>query len=98
MTGVRPFGLLRWHSLTAWCLTCVGGTAAIFSATLATAQPAPLASIAFSNEVEASLVRALESLKTDGIKPALRELDATLAKNPNFRLGHLIKGVKKNEK
>lgn len=89
---MRPFGLLRWHSLTAWCLTCVGGTAAIFSATLATAQPAPLASIAFSNEVEASLVRALESLKTDGIKPALRELDATLAKNPNFRLGHLIKG------
>ena len=37
-------------------------------------------------------MRALESLKTDGIKPALRELDATLAKNPNFRLGHLIKG------
>ena len=78
--------------MAAWRLTCVGGTAAILSATLATAQPAPLASIAFSNEVEASLVRALESLKTDGIKPALRELDATLAKNPNFRLGHLIKG------
>ena len=58
----------------------------------ALAQPAPLASIAFSNEVEASLVRALESLKTEGIKPALRELDATLAKNPNFLLGHLIKG------
>ncbi|MEO8386214.1 MAG: L,D-transpeptidase family protein, partial [Betaproteobacteria bacterium] len=58
----------------------------------AAAQPAPLASIAFSNEVEASLVRALESLKTEGIKPALRELDATLAKNPNFRLGHLMKG------
>ena len=66
--------------------------ASIVGASLATAQPAPLASIAFSNEVEASLVRALESLKTDGIKPALRELDATLAKNPNFRLGHLIKG------
>ena len=58
----------------------------------ALAQPAPLASIAFSNEVEASLVRALESLKTEGIKPALWELDATLAKNPNFLLGHLIKG------
>ena len=65
---------------------------AIFSITPAEAQHAPLASIAFSNEVEASLVRALESLKTEGIKPALRELDATLAKNPNFRLGHLIKG------
>ena len=69
-----------------------GITAAICGVSFATAQPAPLASIAFSNEVEASLVRALESLKTDGIKPALRELDATLAKNPNFRLGHLIKG------
>ena len=89
---MRPFDLVRWRSLTAWCLARVGSTAAIFSAALAIAQPAPLASIAFSNEVEASLVRALESLKTDGIKPALRELDATLAKNPNFRLGHLIKG------
>ena len=73
-------------------LSRAGLAAAIFGTTLAAAQPAPLASIAFSNEVEASLVRALESLKTDGIKPALRELDATLAKNPNFRLGHLIKG------
>ena len=69
-----------------------GVVIAAFGITFATAQPAPLASIAFSNEVEASLVRALESLKTDGIKPALRELDRTLAKNPNFLLGHLIKG------
>ena len=72
-------------------LAVMVNVAALF-ATAATAQPAPLASIAFSNEVEASLVRALESLKTKGIKPALLELDATLAKNPNFRLGHLIKG------
>lgn len=69
---------------------CVGAT--LLYTAFAAAQPAPLASIAFSNEVEAALVRALESLKTEGIKPALRELDATLAKNPNFRLGHLIKG------
>ena len=69
-----------------------GAVTAAFGVSLAVAQPAPLASIAFSNEVEASLVRALESLRTDGIKPALQELDATLAKNPNFRLGHLIKG------
>lgn len=53
---------------------------------------APLASPAFSNEVEASLVRAMETLKESGIKPAIEEIDATLAKNPNFRLGHLIKG------
>lgn len=70
----------------------IGLGACFFCATFVAAQPAPLASIAFSNEVEASLVRALESLKTEGIKPALRELDATLAKNPHFLLGHLIKG------
>jgi murein L,D-transpeptidase YafK len=73
-------------------LTCAVCVASLLGVALAAAQPAPLASIAFSNEVEASLVRALESLKTEGIKPALLELDATLAKNPNFRLGHLIKG------
>ena len=56
------------------------------------AQTTPLASIAFSNEVEASLVRAMETLRSGGIKPALKVLDAALEKNPNFRLGHLIKG------
>ena len=56
------------------------------------AQTPPLAAVAFSNEVEASLVRALETLKVGGIKPALREIDLALEKNPNFRLGHLIKG------
>ena len=56
------------------------------------AQTTTMMSIAFSNEVEASLVRALEILKTNGIQPALRELDATLLKNPNFRLGHQMKG------
>ncbi len=58
----------------------------------ATAQTTTMMSVAFSNEVEASLVRALETLKDGGIQPALRELDATLAKNPNFRLGHQMKG------
>ncbi len=73
-------------------LTVLVNAVAALGMNSADAQPAPLASIAFSNEVEASLVRALESLKTQGIKPALLELDAALAKNPNFRLGHLIKG------
>ena len=50
------------------------------------------ASAAFSNEVEGALVRALETLNAGGIKPALKELDAALAKNPNFRLGHLMRG------
>lgn len=60
--------------------------------TLAVGQTTSMMSVAFSNEVEASLVRALETLKVGGILPALRELDATLAKNPNFRLGHQMKG------
>ena len=59
---------------------------------LASAQTTSMMSVAFSNEVEASLVRALETLKSGGIKPALQELDATLLKNPNFRLGHQMKG------
>ena len=92
MTESQLVNLERPTSLIAWRLYRASGVAVLLCGGLATAQPAPLASIAFSNEVEASLVRALESLKTDGIKPALRELDETLAKNPNFRLGHLIKG------
>jgi len=68
------------------------------NAAAAAAQSAPLeatglaGSVAFSNEVEGALVRALETLKDGGIKPALKELDAALAKNPNFRLGHLMRG------
>ncbi len=73
-------------------LGCAGVASALIGVMPVAGQPAPLASIAFSNEVEASLVRALESLRNDGIKPALRELDAALVKNPNFRLGHFIKG------
>ncbi|MBL8522229.1 MAG: L,D-transpeptidase family protein [Betaproteobacteria bacterium] len=64
----------------------VAGTANAQTATT------PLSSVAFSNEVEASLVRALETLKDGGIKPALKEIDSALEKNPNFRLGHMIKG------
>ena len=86
------FTFTRWIVQITRGLACAGVASALFSLMPAAAQPAPLASIAFSNEVEASLVRALESLRNDGIKPALRELDAALAKNPNFRLGHFIKG------
>lgn len=66
--------------------------ASIGASGIACAQTTPLSSVAFSNEVEASLVRALETLKEGGIKPALKEIDNALAKNPNFRLGHQIKG------
>ena len=64
---------------------------ALLSATSTHAQ-APIASIAFSNDVEAALVRALETLREGGIQAALKEMDLVLAKNPNFQLGHLIKG------
>ncbi|HEX9391602.1 MAG TPA: L,D-transpeptidase family protein [Usitatibacteraceae bacterium] len=56
------------------------------------AQTAPATSVVFSNEVEASLVRTLETLKEGSIQAALHEIDLALEKNPNFRLGHLIKG------
>jgi murein L,D-transpeptidase YafK len=46
----------------------------------------------FSNDVEGALVRTLETLREGGIKPALKELDAILARNPNFRLGHMMQG------
>ncbi len=46
----------------------------------------------YSNDVERALGRALEKLSNGGIAPAIKELDAALAKNPNFRLGHLVRG------
>ena len=48
--------------------------------------------MAFTNEVEGSLVRAMETLKEGGILKALSEIEVALQKNPNFLLGHLIKG------
>ena len=47
---------------------------------------------AFANEVEASLVRAIVGLSQNGLRHAIGEIDVALAKTPNFRLGHLIKG------
>ena len=65
--------------------------ATLLSPTLALhAQTAPATSAVFSNEVEASLVRTLETLKEGSIQAALREIDLALEKNPNFRLGHVI--------
>ena len=46
----------------------------------------------FPNEVEGSLVRAIVGLRESGLKQALGEIEDVLARNPNFRLGHLIKG------
>jgi murein L,D-transpeptidase YafK len=47
---------------------------------------------AFSNEVEGSLVRAIVGLRESGLKQAMGEIDKALATNPNFRLGHMVKG------
>jgi murein L,D-transpeptidase YafK len=47
---------------------------------------------AFANEVEASLVRAIVSLRESRLKHAIGEIDLALAKSPNFRLGYLVKG------
>ncbi len=48
--------------------------------------------VTVTNSVEASLVKAFEALRTEGLRPALTELDLVLARNPNFRLGHMVKG------
>ncbi len=51
-----------------------------------------LATSAFSNEVEGALVRAFTGLREQGLKQAMSEVDGMLTRNPNYRLGHLIKG------
>ncbi len=60
---------------------------------LAVAQDKPVAaSPLFVNAVEAALVRTFEQLSRQQIDAALKELDTLLERNPNFRLGHMIKG------
>ena len=51
-----------------------------------------LAPPAFVNEVEGSLVRAITGLRETGMRQAMGEIDRVLERNPNFKLGHLIKG------
>jgi murein L,D-transpeptidase YafK len=46
----------------------------------------------FSNEAESLLVRAMVSLREQGLKQAMNDVDALLARNPNYKLGYLIKG------
>ena len=47
---------------------------------------------AFANEMEGSLVRAIVGLRESGLKQAMGEIDRALERNPNFRLGHLVRG------
>jgi murein L,D-transpeptidase YafK len=78
--------------VAAMCAVATLTASLVASAQSAGAATTIVSASAFSNEVEAALVRALENLKDGGIKPAIKELDAALAKNPNFRLGHLMRG------
>jgi len=67
--------------------------AAVVPATSLGDDAAPPSSVpAFTNEVEASLVRAIVGLREGGLRHALGEIDLALAKTPNFKLGHLIRG------
>lgn len=71
-------------------------TAALFCAALPAAladDAAPASTLpVFANEIEAGFVRAIIGLRENGLRHALGEIDLALAKSPNFRLGHLIKG------
>jgi murein L,D-transpeptidase YafK len=52
----------------------------------------PLRVASYSNEVESSLVRAITALPRQGLKRTLSDVDEMLARNPNYKLGYLIKG------
>ncbi|HET7732035.1 MAG TPA: L,D-transpeptidase family protein [Usitatibacter sp.] len=47
---------------------------------------------AFANEMEGALVRAIMGLRDTGLRQAMGEIDKALLRNPNFRLGHIVKG------
>ena len=46
----------------------------------------------YSNEVESLLVRTIVSMREQGLKQAMNDVDALLARNPNYKLGYMIKG------
>ena len=56
------------------------------------ANPSLIAGPAFANEMEGSLVRAIVGLRETGLKQAMVEIDRALERNPNFKLGHLVRG------
>lgn len=47
---------------------------------------------AFASEIEGALVRAIVGLRETGLTRAMGEIDKALERNPNFRLGHMVKG------
>jgi len=71
--------------LAAFCMTA---TAIADGSSAAVMRASPV----FANEMEGSLVRAITGLREMGLSRALLEIDKALDRNPNFRLGQLIKG------
>ena len=67
--------------------------AAVLSTAASADDVAPESSLpAFANEVEAALVRTIVGLREGGLRQAIGEIEGAVARTPNFRLGHLIKG------
>ena len=46
----------------------------------------------FANDAEGALVRAIVGLRERGLRQAMVEIDGLLDRNPNYRLGHMVKG------
>jgi len=85
-TGLR-FGMAVRYARHAGLIAFAGAALA-----LADGIAPPLRVASYSNEVEGSLVRAIVGLREQGLKRALSEVDEMLARNPNYKLGYLIKG------
>jgi murein L,D-transpeptidase YafK len=82
----KPSQHSRLRSITAFALAVLSLFPAQAQDTVAAATPV------IANSVEASLVRAFEELNRQSMSRAMFEIDDVLARNPNFRLGYLIKG------
>ncbi|HEY2629352.1 MAG TPA: L,D-transpeptidase family protein [Usitatibacter sp.] len=83
-TRGRVTGVTRRIAVLAFAVT------AISLADGADAPPIPRA--AYSNEVESLLVRTIVSMREQGLKQAMSDVDQLIARNPNYKLGYMIKG------
>ena len=52
----------------------------------------PMATVVFSNEAEALLVRTIVGLREQGMKTAMAEVDRMVERNPNYKLAHVLQG------
>ena len=52
----------------------------------------PVAAVVFGNDVEGTLVRAIMSLREQGLKTALAEVDRLVERKPNYKLAALVQG------